>query len=62
MLEQLDGMSEQGRMERLANSAHDEGALSGYVEDIRDALIDYQVHPYRVGPLLKNSVLTAAIK
>lgn len=41
-------MSTQGRTERIANSAHDEAALSGYVADINEALTDYQVSLNRV--------------
>lgn len=40
---ELQVMHDQGRVERIANSAHDEAALSGYVGDINDALTDYQV-------------------
>lgn len=35
-------------MERVANSARDEQILSGHVEAIRTALIDYQVRSRRV--------------
>lgn len=43
ILMHLKGMSEQSRIERLANSTHDEQLLLSCVEDIRDALMDYQV-------------------
>jgi hypothetical protein len=33
----------QSRLERIANVTDDEGVISGCVEDIRDALMDYQV-------------------
>lgn len=36
-------MKNQGRLERIANSAEDEATLSGYVEEINAVLTDYQV-------------------
>lgn len=36
-------MVNQSWTERVAKSAHDEAKLLGFVEDIRVALIDYQV-------------------
>lgn len=43
MVAKLEAMSEQSRIERLANSTSDEASLAGYVGDIYEALIDYQV-------------------
>lgn len=50
----LLGMLEQGRVARLANSTHDEQAMSGYIQDIHEALTDYQVCLYRISATSQN--------
>lgn len=52
----LQKMANQNWAERLARSAHDEAQLSSYVEDIRIALVDYQVR----STILNAFVLTPA--
>jgi hypothetical protein len=39
----IQRIGSQSRLERVANVTDDEGVISGCVEDIRDALTDYQV-------------------
>jgi hypothetical protein len=39
----LERILAQNKIERFANGADDESRIAEYVEDIRDALTDYQV-------------------
>ena len=45
VLQDLIPLAEQGKVTRFLNSAEDADKLGGLVEDIRDAMMDYQVHP-----------------
>lgn len=36
----------QGKAARVANSVYDENAMAGCIEDVRDALTDYQVNTF----------------
>ena len=46
VLQDLIPLAEQGKVTRFLNSADDVDRLSGLVEDIRDAMMDYQVCPW----------------
>lgn len=43
----LQAIVDQNMMEKLANAAQDQQKVSDCVEDIRDALTDYQVRTFR---------------
>ena len=43
-------MEKQGRVEGFFKNAKNAGRLGGLVEDIRDAVVDYQVCPVRYHP------------
>ena len=43
VLQDLIPLAERGKVTRFLNSTEDTGKLSGLVEDIRDAIMDYQV-------------------
>ena len=45
VLQDLIPLAEQGKITRFLNSSEDVDKLSGLVEDIRDAMMDYQVCP-----------------
>ena len=47
VLQNLIPLAEQGKITRFLNSAEDVDKLSGLVEDIRDAMMDYQVCPQK---------------
>ena len=38
-------MEQRGKVARFLNGTEDADKLGGLVEDIRDAMMDYQVHP-----------------
>ena len=46
VLQQLIPLAEQGMVKRFLNGTEDVDKLSGLVEDIRDAMMDYQVCPW----------------
>ena len=41
-------MEQRGKIARLLNGTEDADKLGGLVEDIRDAMVDYQVRPQSV--------------
>ena len=43
--EKLGPLAERGMITRFLNSTEDTDKLGGLVEDIRDAIMDYQVRP-----------------
>jgi hypothetical protein len=43
VLQDLGPLERRGRITRVLNAAEDVDKLSGLVEDIRDAMMDYQV-------------------
>lgn len=43
ILKDLQPMADRGKLTRFLNSTEDMEALSGMVEDIRDAVMEYQV-------------------
>jgi len=45
ILRDLTPLEQRGRVTRFLNSVKDVDKLSGLVEDIRDATMDYQVRP-----------------
>ena len=45
ILQDLIPLAEQGKITRFLNSAEDVNKLGDLVEDIRDAMMDYQVCP-----------------
>ena len=45
VLQELTPLAERGKITRFLNSTEDVDKLSGLVEDIRDAMMDYQVGP-----------------
>ena len=45
VLQDLIPLAEQGKITRFLNSTKDVDKLGGLVEDIRDAMMDYQVCP-----------------
>ena len=46
ILQDLTPLEQRGKVTRFLNSAKDVDKLSGLVEDIRDAVMDYQVRPW----------------
>ena len=46
VLQRLAPLEERGRVTQFLNSTEDANKLSGLVEDIRDAMMDYQVCPW----------------
>ena len=47
VLQDLIPLAEEGKITRFLNSAEDVDKLGGLVEDIRDAMMDYQVCPQK---------------
>ena len=47
VLRDLIPLAERGKITRFLNSTEDVDKLSGLVEDIRDAIMDYQVCPQK---------------
>jgi len=47
VLQDLIPLVEQGKVMRFLNNAEDVDKLGGLVEDIRDAMMDYQVCPWK---------------
>ena len=52
ILQELTLLERRGKVTRFLNSARDVDKLSGLVEDIRDAMMDYQVCPWSPVPRL----------
>ena len=48
ILKDLEPLAQRGKITRFINSTEDEDKLSGMVEDIRDAIMEYQVCQQRV--------------
>jgi hypothetical protein len=52
ILKVLIPLSQQGRAARFLSSTEDVDKLSGVVEDIHDAMMEYQVRPWSANPHL----------
>ena len=46
ILQDLTPLEQRGKVTQFLNSTEDVNKLSGMVEDIRDAMMDYQVCPW----------------
>ena len=60
ILRDLIPLEERGKARRFLHSTEDANKLSGLVEDIRGAVLDYQVHHQNFSPTSTSPFLTSA--